>query len=636
MNAERSKLLWIPAAAVLLAYLLRTFSLDLQSFWIDEVQAFYFVDHSFKETVKLLISPENNGPLYFLLLWGWRQIGGASDFAIRYLSDLLSVLTVAVLWQLARTWFGRRVAGLTALLLAISPFAVWFGQEAKMYALHMLLAALSTLLLIRAANRNRWTLWLAYGITLNLLGYSHFFGAFTILAQGILLVVTHLRKPEIRVTRSYLVTMAIVALPYIPVVRFAWRLIPNFNMQDISKGFVELKYMLQELASEYILRVSRIYVPHLWPLMAFAGVALALGLVRAWRTGWRRALWVAGLMVLPVAIFYPISYFVPVFSPKYLSATFLMVTLAFGLAVDQLGTWWRPLGWLGLAGLVVLNGWVNVRILTDPYYQRTDFRAAVAYIEGHAAPDDMVIAYAHYVDRAIKRYEVGSLPVVRFQGDAYQPEPFYQDVLENQNQVHTLWLVLHQDQAMAPQNRLRDAAGLLYPQITGVYPNDGQIAVLGFSVQWRHDRLPESATPVEAGFANGLALVGYAVDTQALQPTDDLLHPPSNWIHVTTYWQRWGDAPAPGDFTPFVRLVDDQGGVWGGELQRPPTVFHRDPPEDWDATTIVEAHYDVNLNPVTPPGTYHLIVGIEDGSGAQVPVRNGDAAAGLTAIQILP
>ena len=284
LNAERSKLLWIPAAAVLLAYLLRTFSLDLQSFWIDEVQAFYFVDHSFKETVKLLISPENNGPLYFLLLWGWRQIGGASDFAIRYLSDLLSVLTVAVLWQLARTWFGRRVAGLTALLLAISPFAVWFGQEAKMYALHMLLAALSTLLLIRAANRNRWTLWLAYGITLNLLGYSHFFGAFTILAQGILLVVTHLRKPEIRVTRSYLVTMAIVALPYIPVVRFAWRLIPNFNMQDISKGFVELKYMLQELASEYILRVSRIYVPHLWPLMAFAGVALALGLVRAWRT----------------------------------------------------------------------------------------------------------------------------------------------------------------------------------------------------------------------------------------------------------------------------------------------------------------------------------------------------------------
>ena len=260
----------------------------------------------------------------------------------------------------------------------------------------------------------------------------------------------------------------------------------------------------------------------------------------------------------------------------------------------------------------------------------------MAYIEGHAAPDDMIIAYAHYVDRAIKRYEVGSLPVVRFQGDAYQPEPFYQDVLENQNQVHTLWLVLHQDQAMAPQNRLRDAAGLLYPQITGVYPNDGQIAVLGFSVQWRHDRLPESATPVEAGFANGLALVGYAVDTRALQPTDDLLHPPSNWIHVTTYWQRWGDAPAPGDFTPFVRLVDDQGGVWGGELQRPPTVFHRDPPEDWDATTIVEAHYDVNLNPVTPPGTYHLIVGIEDGSGARVPVRSGDAAAGLTAIQILP
>jgi hypothetical protein len=67
-----------------------------------------------------------------------------------------------------------------------------------------------------------------------------------------------------------------------------------------------------------------------------------------------------------------------------------------------------------------------------------------------------------------------------------------------------------------------------------------------------------------------------------------------------------------------VRLVDKQGGVWGGELQRNPTVFHFDPPENWESGDIIEAHYDVNLNPITPPDTYTLIAGLEREGGERV------------------
>ena len=629
--------MWTPLVATLLAYLLRTFSLDLQSFWIDEVYASYFVSHSFPETVKLVISPANNGPLYFLILWGWRQLAGSTDFALRYLSDLCSTLTIPVLWQLGKTWFGRRAAGLTALLLAISPFAIWFGQETKMYALYMLLAALSTLLFAYAVTRNRCSSWFTYGLAINALGYSHFFGAFTIAAQGVLLVTTHLQKPKIKVIRNYIIMMAAVGTLYAPVARYVWHVVPHFHMQDISKGFVEWPHMLQELTSEYLLRVSRIYVPHLWPLMGLSATALIVGLVRAWDDGWRRALYVVGLTVVPVAIFYPISYFVPVFSPKYLSPVFLMFTLALGLAIDQLRRWWQPLGWLALTGLFILDGWVNIRILTNPCYQRTDFRAAVAYIEEHAEPNDLIITYAHYVDRAIKRYEHRPIPVIRFQGDPYDPKPFYRDLLEKQNKTHNLWLVLHQDQAMAPQNQLREAAVALYPQTTGVYPNNGQIAVLGFNIRWRHTQLPSDAKPAEITFVNGLSLVGYKVDATALSPTDNLFHPPSNWLHVTTYWQQqYSNAPQHTDFTPFIHLVDNQGNIWGGELQRPPTVFHRNPPATWGSNTIVEAHYDVNLNPVTPSGAYQLIIGLKDKSGTPIAIMGGDTTAHLTTIRILP
>ena len=187
---------------------------------------------------------------------------------------------------------------------------------------------------------------------------------------------------------------------------------------------------------------------------------------------------------------------------------------------------------------------------------------------------------------------------------------------------------------MAPHNRLREGAGALFPQITGVYPNNGNIAVLGYSVRWRHEQLPGSTVPKEIRFANGLALVGYEVDATRVKATDKLLHPPSNWIHVTTYWQLWDAAPAS-EFTPLVQVVDDQGGIWGGELQRPPTVFHHDPPENWDEGTIVEAHYDVNLNPVTPAGTYHLVVGLRGEGDERVPTVEGEAQIDLIPVDII-
>ena len=281
-------------------------------------------------------------------------------------------------------------------------------------------------------------------------------------------------------------------------------------------------------------------------------------------------------MTLPIAIFYPISLRVPVFSPKYLSATFPFFVMTLALALEALRRFWRPLIWAGLIGMVIVAGWANVRILTQPMYQRTNWRAAAAFLETHARPDDCIVGFADYIHRPINRYYAGAAPVYRFRADAYQPEEYYDD-LERQG-CRALWLVLHQDQAMAPHNRLREAAGLRYPQITGVYPNNGQIAILGYSLDWRHATLPEHAAllPQAPQFENGLALVGYHVDTTALPPTDNLLHPPSNWLHVTTYWQMRGDIGAR---SGRVCPVHSSGRCAGRRLgRRLATPAHRLPP----------------------------------------------------------
>ena len=66
---------------------------------------------------------------------------GNSAFAVRSLPALLGVATVPLLYAAGRRLTDGTTALMAALLLAVSPFHVRYGQESRMYALMTLLAA---------------------------------------------------------------------------------------------------------------------------------------------------------------------------------------------------------------------------------------------------------------------------------------------------------------------------------------------------------------------------------------------------------------------------------------------------------------------------------------------------------------
>ncbi|HXK41619.1 MAG TPA: glycosyltransferase family 39 protein [Anaerolineae bacterium] len=618
----------LPVALIILAAMLRLPTLDKQSFWVDESYAVWFIDRPFNEALRLIITPENNGPLYFLLLWGWHRLAGPSDFAVRYLSALCGVLNIAVLWQLGRTWFNRRVGSWAALLMALSPFAIWYAQEAKMYALHMLLATLALLLLTRALRRMRWQHWLAYVLCVNLLAYSHFFGAFTIAAQGMLVLITTWR--DWRRLGAYAGAMALSALPYLPVLRFVWTLLPTFQMQDPSKRFVPLPQMLRELLLEFSVRAWSWEHEGLW-LFGLSALLVG-GMLAAWRRGWRAGAWITGLLIFPLMLFYPVSFKIPVFTPKYLSAIFPIFLLILALAVETLRRRQSLLALGAVAVLLLGQTQAELRDLNDPAFQRTDWRFVAQYLEDHGAPDDIIVIYTDYMDRVLSRYYRGPIKIFSYPYDPKAPEPLYEQ-LQGEG-FDRLWLVLHHDLVYAPDHRLIEAASERFPKITGQYPTLGQIRLLGFDMNWRHTQLPAAAAPVDFTFENGLRLVGYQVDATRLPATEEVSHPPSNWIHLTTYWARTAEA-APDPPRLDGLLTDASGGVWGRELVYAPAVFDFDPPAQWPADAIIEAHLDVNLNPVTPPGMYRLAVALENTAGERIPLLSGEAEASLTPIEII-
>jgi 4-amino-4-deoxy-L-arabinose transferase-like glycosyltransferase len=146
-RSDLSPLLYglILAAILVGAALLRFYRLDAQSFWNDEGNSARIAERSLDLIIEGAAG-DIHPPGYYLLLHGWRALFGQSEFALRSLSVLAGVAMVLFTGLLASRLFGRRVGLVAASLSAASPFAVYYSQEARMYALLGALSAASTYL----------------------------------------------------------------------------------------------------------------------------------------------------------------------------------------------------------------------------------------------------------------------------------------------------------------------------------------------------------------------------------------------------------------------------------------------------------------------------------------------------------
>jgi 4-amino-4-deoxy-L-arabinose transferase-like glycosyltransferase len=133
---------------------LRAYQFGSKSLWIDEAWSLWVSRQPIPDMLAWLVRVDQHPPLYYLLLHSWMRAFGSSNSsasdiaaAARALSTLSGTLNIPVIYALGRRLIGRKAGLLAALILALSPFHVWFGQEARMYALLSLNASLAMLAL---------------------------------------------------------------------------------------------------------------------------------------------------------------------------------------------------------------------------------------------------------------------------------------------------------------------------------------------------------------------------------------------------------------------------------------------------------------------------------------------------------
>lgn len=372
--ATRTALWWLAACLVVGAGI-RFATLSQQSFWIDEAATWNVVHGSLGHAVSTVPRTESTPPLYYVILWVWSRLFGTSEAGLRSLSALCGTFAIPVAWQLGRRLYSVRVAVIAAALVAVNPLLVWFSQEARAYSLLVLMGALTLLTLVRALETPSGGRVLAWGIVCALALCTHYFAAFLVAPEAVVLGARLVRGAG-QASRARL------ALAMAPVAAMAAALAPLAIHQNdgraryISYYSGSLGYRFAQLGKEDIIGYGQ---PAKIALTLIGGVLVLAALGWLWRaagTERSRGLLLAGIGGGGVLL----ALLVSALATDYFNTRNLLATWpALGLVVAAgLGAARRA--WLSAAatlGLVALSLFCVANVIREPTLQRDDWRGAV-------------------------------------------------------------------------------------------------------------------------------------------------------------------------------------------------------------------------------------------------------------------
>ena len=358
-----------------LAALVRVIGIGSQSLWLDEVVTAELVGKPFGDMLSTIPKSESTPFLYYVLLWPWAQLFGDGEAALRSLSAILGVATVAAVWAGARALVSERAALAAGLLAALNPFLVWYSQEARAYALLALLCAVSFWCFARALRDPRWLAWWAVASALALA--THYFAAFTIVPEAIALAVIAGR------TRSWALACGAIGLATLALAPLAATQRRGGGADWI--GDISLAHRIAEIPKRFVASEFGNQIGYaFWPILLCALIALGLLWTRG-TEGERRGglialgIGVAGLLV-PIAMALASLDYV---FPRNLIGSLppLLVAFAAGLTTSRA----TRAGAAVLAVVAVGSVVALVRTGTDDALQRDDWGSVSAELDRYRA-----------------------------------------------------------------------------------------------------------------------------------------------------------------------------------------------------------------------------------------------------------
>ncbi len=542
-----------------------------QSLWVDEGYAFY---HAHFPSLIETLARDTHPPLYFATLRLWSEVAGHTELALRWLSVLPSMLSLAVIFQLAKEVIRQRggnpthhiIPILATLMLALADSENYLAQESRHYTWLVLLTMSSMWLFLRWTRTQHQRDGLVWITLTTAMVYTHYITAFIGVGQGLYALLILRDKVRVKAIGG-LILSALMLSPWLLLV--GSRQLGN----DGANWSVPLSSaVIQDIQVKYFTDQWALVIG----LIALGCVTILYSRQRDYQISFHRVttlllLW----LLLPFALTVLVNEVLPFLQPRRLTQWTPVIALLMAFGLGNI----RPPIRTVLIAVSVVYGVTSV----DFYRVKPDWQTISALTAQYTTPDDLVLTDISGGDYQMQYYLTRTLPAGNLLDDSVRYESlklqrdFYSETYhvwlpELLDQHDTVWLMYWSSDTSGfgwlDNLSFTQTAEFNYVHDGGA---DGDIVMSIF----RFDRLVFDEPMLE--FENDMVLLSSEFDV------DDL--------RLDTLWTT--SRPIDRDYTISAKLLDENS-VLVAQYDSQPQLNQR-PTTTWQPDDVIYSPHELQL-----------------------------------------
>jgi 4-amino-4-deoxy-L-arabinose transferase-like glycosyltransferase len=407
---------------LLIGITLRFYDLSAESYWIDEM---YTVIESQQSIYQIVTSGRlDQPPAYYLPFYLWVKFFGTTEVSTRSFSTLAGIGSIVLVYLIGRELFGKPVGLLSAFIISISWFHIYYSQIARFYSFFGFTSLMSILFFILSLKRKKIIYFFLYGITSVLMVYSHTYGVFILAVQFLFFIIQVKKyKDLMTIWLIFLVLILLAISPYLYPLIFGMGGIEGAVVLNVEGGAPPSLSAPLRLMYYFVIAPRR---ERGWDIMivnyVVAGTLLVMGTwlhsIRSGKNNWAVAsratiaslrempnlssnlLFVSLWLLIPILIPFFFSYVIGgVYQDRYMISATPALCLLIAVGMFSIRKIVPMIVSVSALAIIIIPGLHN--------YYATDineqWKEVAIYIEENAGSDDVLVFFAPKTGIGIQR-----------------------------------------------------------------------------------------------------------------------------------------------------------------------------------------------------------------------------------------
>ncbi len=368
---------------------------------LDEAQSIWQVSHSVPRILDI-IAKDVHVPLYHLILHHWQGVFGNSIISARYLSLMFLLSSIPLVYILAKKMYTKNIALMATAIFSIAPFINWYGNEARMYSLLMVVSLLNTIFFVNIFKKGHGLNWLGFILTAVLGIYTHYFFWLLLVTDAVFYLGFRKQFPKGSFIKFF-GTGILLAAAISPWLYYVVSLGSAENSKPILQAPSTIDFF--NIFSQYLFGFQPDLINSIilsgWPII----VIMIFTSLQKKLDNPPLTTFILLQIIVPTGFAFAISYIRPIFLSRYLivSGIFLFIYIAYVLNVYFKNK--RRLLYSVFIGLVSVA--LIAQIVNPNTPAKENFQGVASYLDAKATPRDVIVLSAPFTIYPFEYYYQG-------------------------------------------------------------------------------------------------------------------------------------------------------------------------------------------------------------------------------------